>query len=146
MKAMSGKTELTKKEILMFQSNIKKLAKDNTFFRKVLYTGKQSQLVLMSLKPGEDIGEETHDKIDQIFYFVEGDGESVIEGKARPFREHEAVFVPAGTRHNIKNTGKEPLQLFTIYAPPAHPDGTIHKLKADALKAEVIHQEKLVPM
>jgi mannose-6-phosphate isomerase-like protein (cupin superfamily) len=98
----------------MFQSNAKKLAKENINFRKVVYSGKHSQVVLMSLKPGEDIGEETHPTIDQIFDFVDGEGEAVIDGRPRPFKEHDMVFVTAGTLHNIKNTSNEPLKFYTI--------------------------------
>ena len=123
----------------MFQYNVKKLAKENTNFRKVLFTGKYSQLVLMSLKPGEDIGEETHATIDQIFHIVVGDGEAVIAGQPQPFKEHDMLIVPAGTLHNIKNTDKESLKLYTIYAPPTHADGTIHQTKADALKEEAAY-------
>lgn len=121
---------------MSFQVNIEKEAKENNFFRKVLYTGKHAQLVLMSLAPGEDIGEETHDTVDQFFYFVQGNGESVIEGKASSFVTGDAIFVPAGTLHNFRNTGTEALKLFTTYSPPNHPDGTIHKTKEDAEKAE----------
>ena len=123
----------------MFQNNMKKLAKENTNFREVVYTGKHSQLVLMSLQPGEDIGDETHAAIDQIFDFVDGEGEAVIDGTRQPFKEHDMVVVPAGTRHNIKNTGKGSLKFYTIYAPPAHPDGTRHSTKAEAEKAEAQH-------
>ncbi|MFH1509859.1 MAG: cupin domain-containing protein [Candidatus Nealsonbacteria bacterium] len=121
---------------MSFQVNIEKSAKENNFFRKVLYTGKNAQLVLMCLAPGEDIGEETHNTIDQFFYFVQGKGELVIKGKANPFSEGDAIFVPVGTLHNFRNTGTESLKLFTTYSPPNHPDGTIHETKEDAEKAE----------
>lgn len=121
----------------MFHQNLKKLVKENTNFRKVVFTGKHSQLVLMSLRPGEEIGEETHPTIDQIFTPVVGEGEAVVEGKVLSFKEHEILVVPAGTLHNIRNTGREPLRFYTIYAPPAHADGTIHKTKAEAEKEEV---------
>ena len=121
---------------MLLQINIKKEATENNFFRKVLYTGKHIQLVLMNLAPGEDIGEETHDTIDQFFYFVQGQGESIIEGRANPFMSGDAIFVPAGTLHNFRNTGTESLKLFTTYSPPNHPDGTIHETKEDAEKAE----------
>ena len=121
---------------MSFQANIKELAKENTFFRKVVYTGKHAQLVLMSIPPGGDIGEETHPDIDQILFFVKGKGEAIIEGKPAPLGKGDAVFVPAGTLHNFKNTGEEDLKLYTVYSPPQHPDGTIHETKEEAEKAE----------
>ena len=120
----------------MFHQDIKKLAKENTNFRKVIYTGQNSQLVLMSILVAGEIGEETHRDIDQILFLVDGEGEGIIECQASPFTEHEVVFVPAGTRHNFKNTGNEDLKLYTVYSPPAHKDGTIHKTKEEAEKDE----------
>lgn len=129
----------------MFHTDIKKIAKENINFRKVVCTGRHSQVVLMTLRPGEDIGEEVHDTIDQIFSFIGGTGEAVIEHIPQPVKEHDLVFVPAGTLHNIKNTGRESLKLYTIYSPPAHRDGTIHRTKADALKAEPGYEKQPVP-
>lgn len=120
----------------MFQGDIVKLAKENRNFRKVIYTGKNSQLVLMSLRVGEDIGMEVHADVDQILFFVEGQCEATLSGKSFKVKEGGAVFVPAGTWHNFKNIGKAELKLYTVYSPPEHPDGTIHKTKADAMKAE----------
>ena len=117
---------------MAFQTNLKELAKENIFFRKVVYTGKYSQLVLMSIPVGGEIGEETHPTVDQILFFVEGEGEAILEGKASPVEEHGVVFVPAGTLHNFKNTGDEDLKLYTVYSPPQHPDGTVHKTKEEA--------------
>lgn len=118
-----------------FEGDLKEIAKDNEDFRRVLFTGAHSQLVVMALKPGEEIGEEVH-VVDQIFYAVEGEGEAVLDGKADTFEKGEGVAVPAGVRHNIRNTDKKPLKLFTIYAPPQHPAGTVHATKADALARE----------
>ncbi|MFI5265174.1 MAG: cupin domain-containing protein [Candidatus Levyibacteriota bacterium] len=120
----------------MFIQNIKEEAKNNTNFRKVIYTGKNSQLVLMSLLKGEDIGMETHPTTDQIICIVEGDGKAILNGEEKNFSKHNIVFVPAGTEHNFINTGGENLKLYTIYAPPAHKDGTIHATKEDAQKEE----------
>lgn len=120
----------------MFQGNIKELAKENNNFRKVVYTGQNSQLVLMSIPPAGEIGEETHHDTDQILFLVEGEGEAIIDGQSSPFTEHEVVFVPAGTKHNFKNIGEEDLKLYTVYSPPTHRDGTIHKTKIDAEKDE----------
>jgi len=117
-----------------FNDDIIGLAKENENFRKVLFTTGLSQLVVMSLKPGEDIGEETHDGIDQVLTFVSGAGEAVIEGESRPVKTGSIVVVPAGTRHNFINKGGEPMKLYTVYAPPDHKDGTIHRTKEDALK------------
>ena len=114
---------------------IKKAAKDNDFFRKVLFTGTKSQLVLMSLRPGEEIGAEVH-KVDQVLYVVDGEGSVVLGGVDKEFVKGEIVFVPAGVRHNVINTGVEPMKLFTIYAPPQHAPGTVHRTKAVAEEAE----------
>ncbi len=121
---------------MSFQANIKDLAKENTFFRKVIYTGKYSQLVLMSIPSGGEIGEETHETVDQTLFFVNGNGEAVLEGKSKPIGKGDVVFVPAGALHNFKNTGDDDLKLYTIYSPPNHPDGTIHKTKEEAEAAE----------
>ena len=121
---------------MSFQTNVVKEAKENEFFRKVLYTGKHAQLVLMSIAVGEDIGEETHDNVDQLLFFVQGKGEAVIEGSATPIEAGDMTFVPAGTLHNFKNIGDEALKLYTVYSPANHPDGTIHKTKAEAEAAE----------
>lgn len=118
----------------MYIENIKKLAKENVNFRQVCYTGPHSQLVVMSLLPGEDIGEETHQGSDQILYIVDGTGEAVINGKSQEIDKHSIIFVPAGTLHNIKNTSDEDMKLFTVYSPSVHADGTIHVTKADAQK------------
>ena len=118
----------------MFAKDIKKLTKENTNFRTVLHTGLHSQIVAMSIPVGGDIGEEVHSNIDQILFIVDGDGEAIVNGASKKIEEHDVVFVPAGTRHNFKNTGDEELKLFTVYAPPEHPDGTIHKTKEEAEK------------
>jgi mannose-6-phosphate isomerase-like protein (cupin superfamily) len=104
----------------------------NTDFRRVLYTGRNMQLVLMSLRPGEDIGEEIHRDVDQFFRVEKGKGEVWIDGAKSEIKSDVAIIVPAGARHNVKNTGDKPLKLYTIYAPPEHADGTVHKSKADA--------------
>lgn len=120
----------------MFQGNIEKLAKENTNFRNVIYTGKQSQLVLMSLRPKEEIGAEVHHGIDQILFFVAGQGEAIVAGKTWKIKAGDVAFVPAENMHNFKNIGKEDLKLYTVYSPPAHADGTVHKTKAEAEKEE----------
>lgn len=104
----------------------------NTNFRRVLYTGKNMQLVAMSLKPGEEIGAETHDDVDQFFRFERGTGVVVINGVRTPVKAETMVIVPAGALHNVINTGKEPLRLYTIYTPPEHKDKTVHVTKSDA--------------
>jgi mannose-6-phosphate isomerase-like protein (cupin superfamily) len=118
-----------------FRGKIEKLTRENSDFRRVLFTGPNMQLVAMSLRPNEDIGEEVH-QVDQCFFFLEGKGEAVIAGNPAPVAEHDAVCVPAGTPHNIRNTGSKPLKLYTLYAPPQHPAGTVHHTKADAQKGE----------
>ena len=107
-------------------------ARANGDFRRVLYTGKHLQLVLMSLEPGEDIGEETHEDVDQFFRVENGTGEVFIDGRTTEIEASSAILVPAGARHNIRNTGVKPLQLYTLYAPPNHADGIAFATKADA--------------
>lgn len=126
----------------MFFENFKKMAKDNTDFRRVVYTGTYGQLVLMSIPVAEDINQEVHPHIDQILYFVDGNGEAVISGETQKIEEHDFIFVPAGILHNVINTGDEALKLFTLYAPPQHLDRTIHKTKKDA-QEEIREEEKL---
>lgn len=115
-----------------FIDNIERLTLDNTYFRRVLYTAKQLQLVLMTLKPGEEIGEEVHEDRDQFFRVEAGNGEIWIDDVRTPVSADMAMIVPAGAKHNVKNTGNEPLKLYTIYGPPEHVDGTVHKTKAEA--------------
>lgn len=114
-----------------FVHDIEDLATRNEDFRQVIYTALHCQLVLMSLKPGEDIGAEVH-KLDQFFRVEEGDGEAVLDGVRSPIRAGFAVLVPAGTKHNIVNTGKAALKLYTLYAPPNHRDGVVHHDRAGA--------------
>ena len=116
-----------------YAANLERETEKNTDFRRVLYTGKHSQLVLMCIKPGEEIGEETHDDIDQFFRFEGGKGKVVIDGKEHLVKNGDGVIVPAGARHNVINTSKKAdLRLYTIYSPPEHQDGTVRKTKADA--------------
>jgi len=112
--------------------DIQKRTLDNEDFRRVLYTGKNIQLVLMTLKPGEEIGEEVHEDRDQFFRIEEGEGTVYIDGAANRVEDDFAVIVPAGARHNVVNTGSAPLRLYTIYGPPEHKDGVVHRDKAQA--------------
>jgi len=118
---------------------IEKLTEKNNYFRQVLFTGKHTQLVVMCLQKGEEIGNEVHEKVDQFFRIEAGEARFVFNNS----EEHivgagDAVVVPAGTYHNVINTSKtEPLKLYTLYSPPNHPDGTIHKTKAEAEAAEM---------
>ena len=114
-----------------YVQNIEKAAERNTTFRTVLYTAKNCQLVVMSLKPGEDIGAEVH-KLDQFFRVEEGTGEAILDGVHTAIKAGFAVLVPAGANHNIINTGSVPMKLYTLYAPPNHRDGVVHATKADA--------------
>ena len=119
-----------------FVDDIEELTEHNDDFRRVLYTGKQMQLVLMALAPDEEIGEEVHRDRDQFFRVEEGHGEVTIDGRTSRIGGDFAILVPAGARHNIRNTGKKPLKLYTLYAPPEHVDGTVHRTKADALASK----------
>ena len=116
-----------------FVKNIEEIAVANTDFRQVLYTAQYSQLVIMALKPGEEIGMEVH-KLDQFFRVEEGTGEAVLDGVHTPITAGFAVLVPAGTKHNIVNMGSVPLKLYTLYSPPNHRDGVVHHTRADAEK------------
>jgi len=117
-----------------FKSNIEKETLGNNNFRHVLYTGKHSQLVLMNLKPGEEIGEEVHKTIDQFFRFEKGEGVVSIDGVKHKVADGDAVIVPAGAKHNVTNTSKTAeLKLYSIYSPPEHIDGTVRKTKAEAI-------------
>jgi mannose-6-phosphate isomerase-like protein (cupin superfamily) len=118
-----------------FREDLKELSEHNDDFRRVVFTGEHAQLVLMALRVAEEIGEEVH-AVDQILYVVSGEGESILGGRGKAFEKGDVVAVPAGTRHNIRNTGGDPLKLFTVYAPPQHAAGTIHKTKADAMRDE----------
>lgn len=115
-----------------YVTNITEAARENNDFRRVLYTSQYSQLVLMSLLPGEDIGAEVHD-LDQFLRVESGEGRAMIDGNEHPVGEGSALVVPAGADHNIVNTSEtEPLKLYTVYSPPEHRDGTIHATKAEA--------------
>jgi mannose-6-phosphate isomerase-like protein (cupin superfamily) len=120
---------------MAFNKDMAKLAKANSFFQKEVYLDKNIQIVLMSLKPGEDIGEETH-RADQTTYFVEGTGSAVIDGRSNKVAADHMIVIPQGAKHNIINKGTTPLKLFSVYAPPAEDPGVKHKTKADAEAAE----------
>jgi len=116
-------------------ANIEELTLANGYFRQVLFTAPYSQLVLMTLQPGEEIGEEVHAEHDQFFRFEKGSGQVLIDGVTHEVSDGFAVVVPAGANHNVINTGTEVLKLYTIYSPAEHKDGTVHKTKAEALAA-----------
>ena len=118
-----------------FVDDIEKLTIGNQDFRRVLYTGHHTQLVLMALLPGEEIGEEVHEDTDQFFRVEKGEGEVVIDSRSFPIRDGSAIVVPAGARHNVRNTGGESLRLYTLYSPPHHEDGTVHHTRTDAEKS-----------
>ncbi|MCL5784986.1 MAG: cupin domain-containing protein [Patescibacteria group bacterium] len=112
--------------------DIKEKAKENTYFRQVLETGEHTQIVIMSIPPKGEIGEEVHPDSDQVLYLVEGEGEVVLNDEKSPYREGDIVLVRAGTKHNFINTGMEDLKIITTYSPPHHPAGTVHKTKEEA--------------
>lgn len=120
-----------------YGDNIEKLTLENDNFRKVLYTGKNSQLVLMNLRPGEDIGEEVHEENDQFFRIEKGAGKCIINGHEYLLEDGSAIVVPAGAKHNVINVSdSEDLKLYTIYSPPHHKDGIIRKTKKEAMENE----------
>jgi mannose-6-phosphate isomerase-like protein (cupin superfamily) len=115
-----------------FIDNIEQLTENNNNFRQVLYTGKNLQLVLMKMQPGEEIGEEIHEDRDQFFRIEVGQGEIWIDGVVNKVKADDGIIVPAGAKHNVVNSGSGPLKLYTIYGPPEHREGTVHPTKADA--------------
>jgi mannose-6-phosphate isomerase-like protein (cupin superfamily) len=116
--------------------DIVQLARDNDAFRREVATGEHSQVVVMTIPPGEEIGEEVHQGNDQLLVFIDGQGDAVVDGRTAKVTPNDLVLVPAGARHNFINTGSVPLRLVTVYAPPEHPPGTLHQTKADADAAE----------
>lgn len=115
-----------------YSEDIDQATVENEDFRRVLYTGKHLQLVLMTLQPGEEIGAEVHPDGDQFFRFEEGEGVVDIDGVENHVRDDFGVIVPAGARHNVRNTGSGPLKLYTLYAPPEHQDGVVQSTKKEA--------------
>ena len=118
-----------------YKDNIEKQTEDNSHFRRVVYTGHNLQLVLMSIEPGDEIGAEVHDDRDQFFRIEAGTGEVWIDGVCNPVKADDGVIVPQGAKHNVIATGSEPLKLYTIEGPPEHIDGTVHVTRADAKAA-----------
>lgn len=115
-----------------FVGDLEDMTELNTDFRRVLYTGRHIQLVLMALQPGDEIGEETHRDTDQFFRVEEGRGEAWIDGQKTKIKGDDGIVVPAGAKHNIKNTGTKVLKLYTLYSPPQHSDGTVQATKEEA--------------
>ncbi len=124
---------------MAFNVDIVAAAKANAFFRQVLSTGANAQVVVMSIPPGGEIGEETHEHVDQVLAFVQGEGVATLDGQESPVGPDRLVHVPAGTRHNFVNSGSGDLRLYTVYAPPQHAPGTIHRTKAEADGDEADH-------
>lgn len=122
-----------------YVENIEKLSLENTYFREVLYTDENTQLVVMALKAGEEIGEEVHEDVDQFLRVEQGVGKAVLGDISYDLKDGSAVIVPMGVKHNIMNTGSEPMKLYTLYMPPHHKDGTIHKTKEEADADEAEH-------
>lgn len=118
---------------MSYIAHITEVAEKNQNFRTVIHTTAKSQLVVMRLPVGGDIGEETHAHVEQILYFQSGTGQAVLDGKKSPLGPGDVLIVTPGTKHNIVNTGTEPLVIATIYVPPNHLDGTVHKTKADGV-------------
>lgn len=119
-----------------FIGDIQHQTQSNRDFRRVVYTGSHLQLVLMTLQPGEDIGEEVHTDTDQFFRVEDGTGEVVLDGRTTRIAGETAILVPAGARHNVRNTGDAPLRLYTLYGPPHHEDGTVQQTKVEAAQSK----------
>ncbi len=123
-----------------YVTDIEKKTAENGNFREVLFTGPNSQLVVMSIGAGEDIGLETHDEVDQFIRVEAGEGKAILNGEEHALQDGSAVVIPAGVEHNVVNTSStEPLKVYTLYTPPEHPDGTVHKTKAEAVEYEKQH-------
>ena len=123
----------------MHIKDLESKAMENTTFRTVLATSKHTQVVVMDVKPGEDIGKEIHPNEDQVLYLISGRGTIYMDGKEMDFNKGDCVLVPAGTEHNFTTIGDKSMKIITTYSPPHHPDGTVHKTKADAEAAELEH-------
>lgn len=117
---------------MSFQANILERTRENPNFRRVEFTGKQSQLVVMAIPPGDEVGEEVHPHTEQTLFFLSGTAKVVLDGKESRVKGGDVVVVTPGTRHNFINDGKEPLRIYTVYAPPNHIDGRVHRTHADA--------------
>ena len=117
---------------MAFNVDIVAAARSNSYFRRVLSTGPHAQVVVMSIPPGGEIGEEVHEQVDQVLAFVDGEGVAILEGEESAVGPDRLVHVPAGLRHNVVNRGTRELRLYTVYAPPQHAQGTIHRTKAEA--------------
>ncbi|MCL4360646.1 cupin domain-containing protein [Patescibacteria group bacterium] len=113
-------------------TDVTRQALENTYFRQVLASGKHTQVVIMSIPPGGEIGSETHPDNDQMLYLIAGEGKVILNGEEAEYKTGDIVLVPAGTEHNFVNTGSTDLKIITTYSPPHHPAGTVHKTKADA--------------
>lgn len=121
---------------MSWTGSITDAALDNVDFRRVLSTGPHAQLVVMRIPAGEEIGEEVHDDVDQVVAIVDGSAEAVLDDVPTQIGGGDLVLVPAGTKHNVRNVGTGDLKLYTVYAPPEHPDGTVHRTRAEADAAE----------
>ena len=118
------------------KTDIRRLARENEDFRREVITGPHSQVVLMSVEPGSEIGDEVHEDVDQVLVFVDGTGEAVVDGQTSGVESGDMVLVTACRRHNFVNRGDAPLKLYTVYSPPEHPAGTVHHTKEEADAAE----------
>ena len=118
---------------MSYITNIEAATKENTDYRRVLYTAKHSQLVLMSLEPGVEIGMEVHE-LDQFIRIEEGEGQAILDGETHEIKADDALVIPEGTEHNIVNTGSVPMKLYTVYSPPEHKDGIVEATKADEVE------------
>jgi mannose-6-phosphate isomerase-like protein (cupin superfamily) len=125
-----------------YHTDIEKKSLENIYFREVLFTGPHSQLVVMALKPGEDIGQETHPDTDQFIRVEAGTGKAILDGQEYALQDGSAIVIPAGVEHNVINTSStDALKLYTVYTPPEHPDGIIHQTKAEAEEYERHHHQ-----
>ncbi len=117
---------------MSFRTNIRADEEANSFYRRVLFTGERSQLVIMTIPPGTEVGEEVHPHVEQTLFFVNGNGTAVLDGEESPIEAGDVCVVTPGTRHNFINNGEEPMRIWTVYAPPNHIDGRVHETRADA--------------
>lgn len=125
---------------MSYQTNVIDKTRGNRNFREVLFTGQRTQLVVMHVPPGGEIGTETHDHVEQALFFLSGSGKAILQGVESRIRAGDVVVVTPGTRHNFVNDGQEPLKIYTLYAPPNHIEGRVHATKADA-DADVADEE-----
>jgi mannose-6-phosphate isomerase-like protein (cupin superfamily) len=137
-KGMEHKRTKKRENSFSFERDIRRITSENLFYRRVVYTGPHSQLVLMSIPPGGETGEEKQKDTDEMLFIVKGKAKSILNKRARDATKYEVIFVPAGNLHNLESSGRHDVKIFVVYSPPLYADGTIHKTPEDSLAARTM--------